>query len=76
MTIIAYALCNLFPYVGMMVKDLLDLETTNEAGMVPNAQSRCYTHSQVTPPGLPGLYGGANIVLGVRYVWRTIVKYR
>lgn len=43
MTINTYGLCNLFPYVGMMVKGLLGLETTNEAGMVPNAQPRCYT---------------------------------
>lgn len=43
MTINGYALSNLFPYVGMMVKDLLGLETTNEAGMVPNVQSRNFT---------------------------------
>lgn len=28
----AYTLVNLFPYVGMMVKDILGLSTTNESG--------------------------------------------
>ena len=32
MIIHSYTLVSLFPYVGMMVKDLLSLETTNEAG--------------------------------------------
>ena len=32
MVIHSYTLVSLFPYVGMMVKDLLGLETTNEAG--------------------------------------------
>lgn len=32
MSLNGYALSNLFPYVGMMVKGLLGLETTNEVG--------------------------------------------
>lgn len=32
MTLNTYTLVNLFPYVGIMVKDLLELETTNELG--------------------------------------------
>lgn len=32
MTVNAYAVVNLFPYVGIMVKDLVGLESTNEAG--------------------------------------------
>lgn len=32
MTLHSYTLVNLFPYVGLMVKHLLTLETTNEAG--------------------------------------------
>lgn len=42
LTINAYALCNLFPYVGIMVKDLLGLQTTNEAGIAPNDGPRNY----------------------------------
>ena len=32
MTLNIYTLVNLFPYVGVMVKKLLALETTNELG--------------------------------------------
>lgn len=32
MTMNSYTLVSLFPYVGVMVKELLSLETTNEAG--------------------------------------------
>lgn len=32
MTLNIYTLVNLFPYVGLMVKQLLALETTNEVG--------------------------------------------
>ena len=32
MTLNIYTLVNLFPYVGVMIKDLLELETTNELG--------------------------------------------
>lgn len=32
MTLNTYTLVNLFPYVGVMVKDLLELKTTNEIG--------------------------------------------
>lgn len=32
LTVNSYTLVNLFPYVGMMVKHLLGLATTNEAG--------------------------------------------
>lgn len=31
-TVNAYAMVSLFPYVGMMVKDLLSLQSTNEVG--------------------------------------------
>lgn len=31
-TLNSYTLVNLFPYVGLMVKELLALETTNELG--------------------------------------------
>lgn len=33
----AYTLVNLFPYVGMMVKRLMELPTTNEAGALREA---------------------------------------
>ena len=32
LTLNIYTLVNLFPYVGVMVNDLLELETTNELG--------------------------------------------
>lgn len=32
MTINSYTMVSLFPYVGMMVKELLNLESTNEVG--------------------------------------------
>lgn len=32
MTLNLYSLVSLFPYVGVMVEDLLELETTNEIG--------------------------------------------
>ncbi len=41
----AYTYVNLFPYAGMMVKELLGLGTTNESGEVlrvpPHASVRC-----------------------------------
>ena len=39
MALNCYTLANLFPYVGLMVKDLLQLQTTNEAGMI-----MCHVH--------------------------------
>lgn len=33
-TVNSYTLVNLFPYVGIMVKELMGLESTNEAGKV------------------------------------------
>ena len=32
MTLNGYVVVSLFPYVGLMVKELLGLETTNESG--------------------------------------------
>lgn len=32
MTLNMYTIVNLFPYVGIMIKELLKLETTNELG--------------------------------------------
>ena len=34
-TLNSYTLVSLFPYVGVMVKQLLELETTNELGEFP-----------------------------------------
>lgn len=34
MTLNIYTLVNLLPYVGVMIKELLELETTNELGEV------------------------------------------
>ena len=42
-TVNAYAMVSLFPYVGMMVKDILDLQSTNEAGERTNLVLRQMT---------------------------------
>ena len=41
MTVTSYTLVSLFPYVGMMVKELLSLETTNEAGECNRSNRVC-----------------------------------
>ncbi|CAN0329539.1 unnamed protein product [Pylaiella littoralis] len=43
MTVNSYTLVSLFPYVGMMVKDLLNLETINEAGFYAGYLASAFT---------------------------------
>lgn len=46
MTLNNYSLVSLFPYIGVMVMDLLGLETTNEAGEILRyrVSTDCTTH--------------------------------
>ncbi|CAN0234961.1 unnamed protein product, partial [Ectocarpus sp. 4 AP-2014] len=61
MTLNMYALANLFPYVGTLVKTLLKLETTNEVGFYAGYVASSFTFGRF----LSGyVWGSATDIIG------------